>query len=109
MLASQGSVETDRTILVVGDMLELGGEAEMFHKRLGAEARSAGITDLWAIGVFADSIVKSFGAGGVSYDQIEDVSAECVKAAQPGVIFLAKGSRGSRMERVVDVLMVTDN
>lgn len=109
VLASQGSVETDRTILVVGDMLELGGEAEMFHKRLGAEARSAGITDLWAIGVFADSIVKSFGAGGVSYDQIEDVSAECLKAAQPGVIFLAKGSRGSRMERVVDVLMVTDN
>ena len=69
----------------------------------------AGITDLWAIGTFADSAVKSFGAGGICYERMDDLYADCVTASQADVIFLAKGSRGSRMERVVDVLMMTDN
>jgi UDP-N-acetylmuramyl pentapeptide synthase len=68
----------------------------------------AGITDLWAIGIFADSTVKSFGAGGVCYERIDDLCADCVTASQAEVIFLVKGSRGSRMERIVDVLTVTD-
>lgn len=109
VLAAQVSKGSTRIVLVVGDMLELGSAAEMFHKKIGNEARLAGVTDLWAIGVFADSAAKSFGAGGVCYDRIDDLFADCIKASQAEVVFLVKGSRGSRMERVVDVLIVTDN
>jgi UDP-N-acetylmuramoyl-tripeptide--D-alanyl-D-alanine ligase len=109
VLAAQGSKSSTRTVLVVGDMLELGSAAEMFHAKIGDRARLAGITDLWAIGIFADSTVKSFGAGGVCYERIDDLCADCVTASQAEVIFLVKGSRGSRMERIVDVLTVTDN
>jgi UDP-N-acetylmuramoyl-tripeptide--D-alanyl-D-alanine ligase len=109
VLAAQGSRSSTRTVLVVGDMLELGSAAETFHAKIGYEAKLAGITDLWAIGTFADSAVKSFGAGGICYERMDDLYADCVTASQADVIFLAKGSRGSRMERVVDVLMMTDN
>jgi len=109
VLAAQGSRSSARTVLVVGDMLELGSAAEMFHAKIGDEARLAGITDLWAIGAFADSAVRSFGAGGVCYERMDDLVADCVTASQANVMFLAKGSRGSRMERIVDVLKATDN
>ena len=109
VLAAQGSRSSTRTVLVVGDMLELGSAAEMFHAKIGDEARLAGITDLWAIGAFADSAVRSFGAGGVCYGRMDDLVADCVTASQANVMFLAKGSRGSRMERIVDVLKATDN
>ena len=109
VLAAQGSRSSTRTVLVVGDMLELGSAAEMFHAKIGDEARLAGITDLWAIGAFADSAVRSFGAGGVCYERMDDLVADCVTASQANVMFLAKGSRGSRMERIVDVLKATDN
>ena len=61
--------------LVLGDMAELGPDAEILHARIGAYARKQGVDGLWTIGPLASHAQKGFSsaaktvvslAGGVS-------------------------------------------
>jgi len=90
--------------LVLGDMGELGENAEAAHAQAGLAARQAGVTRLYAVGPLSASAVTSFGEGGRHYakqaDLIEDLKAELI----PGITVLIKGSRTARMERVAAAL-----
>ena len=90
--------------LVLGDMLELGEDAVRAHGDAGRLARRRGIERLWTLGPGARAAAEAFGAGGAAFDDV----AGLVRALAPGLdergIVLVKGSRGSRMERVVEAL-----
>ncbi|MDB4222814.1 UDP-N-acetylmuramoyl-tripeptide--D-alanyl-D-alanine ligase [Granulosicoccus sp.] len=136
--------------LVLGDMGELGDEAEALHAHVGAYAKQCGIDGLWTTGPLASHAYKAFkgargptvakpaaasttitpmislagGAdatapasakdgvdsksevslGGHFVDQ-EALVANLKQYLDVGVTVLVKGSRGSRMERVVKALM----
>ncbi|MEM7706952.1 MAG: UDP-N-acetylmuramoyl-tripeptide--D-alanyl-D-alanine ligase [Pseudomonadota bacterium] len=101
--------------LIMGDMRELGAEAEALHFQVGSEARRLGITRLFALGPLSRHSVAGFDSGSARHfaslddlaaalgDALTDAST-AASTADDSVVCLLKGSRGMRMERVVDAL-----
>jgi UDP-N-acetylmuramoyl-tripeptide--D-alanyl-D-alanine ligase len=92
-------------ILVIGDMAELGSEAASFHRAAGQYAREKGIDQLLTTGTLASLTAEEFGIGGSHYDNCDSLSDALLDLLGPQVNVLVKGSRGARMERVVEALI----
>jgi UDP-N-acetylmuramoyl-tripeptide--D-alanyl-D-alanine ligase len=61
---------------------------------------------LLALGDLSREAVAAFGEGGSSFTAIEDLIAELQAEISDDVNLLIKGSRGMRMERVVEALRI---
>jgi UDP-N-acetylmuramoyl-tripeptide--D-alanyl-D-alanine ligase len=88
------------TVLVLGDMGEVGEQGPAVHREIGAYARASRVGALYAIGEASREAVKAFGAGARHFASPE----ELVKALPRDATVLVKGSRFMRMERVVAAL-----
>lgn len=88
-------------ILVLGDMGELGPEAEALHREVGEKAKAAGIDRMLCLGELSIHAVQGFGEGAMHFERIEELLAEIECALGPEVTVLVKGSRFMKMERVV--------
>lgn len=93
-----------RRFLALGDMGELGADAQRCHSEIGSYAKTAGIDRLYAIGENAVHATTAFGAGARHFSCIDDMLAEIEGALAPDVTLLVKGSRFMQMERVVRAL-----
>jgi UDP-N-acetylmuramoyl-tripeptide--D-alanyl-D-alanine ligase len=91
-------------IMVLGDMGELGEQAQQMHADLGGYARAAGIKTLLATGQLSSSTVAGFGEGALHFPDWQALSSHCLDLANDTTVFLVKGSRSAAMERVVNVL-----
>jgi UDP-N-acetylmuramoyl-tripeptide--D-alanyl-D-alanine ligase len=96
----------NRSILVAGDMLELGKQSESLHRQVGAWAAAAGIEQLWVTGDFAGAVIAGARDAGMQNEHIfigsqAEVLFELQKALRAGDWVLVKGSRGARMDVVV--------
>jgi UDP-N-acetylmuramoyl-tripeptide--D-alanyl-D-alanine ligase len=89
------------TVLVLGDMGELGDKGPEFHREVGAYARSRDVSAMLAIGEASKTAVEAFGAGGLHAASLEELLEALRRRATPGATVLVKGSRFMRMERVV--------
>jgi len=94
-----------RRLLALGDMLELGPEAEALHREAGRRAREAGVERLHALGPLAREAAAAFGPGGQAHENPEALARALLRDLAPGVVALVKGSRGAGMERVVQALL----
>jgi UDP-N-acetylmuramoyl-tripeptide--D-alanyl-D-alanine ligase len=98
-----------RPLAVLGDMLELGPAEEEAHRALGAEAAGV-VKALAAFGPLSRHLAEGARAAGVAEDDLfqgEDPAALSAWVRQrlaPGDVLLVKGSRGMRLERVVEAL-----
>jgi UDP-N-acetylmuramoyl-tripeptide--D-alanyl-D-alanine ligase len=97
-----------RTILVFGDMGELGADAPRLHEELGSYASRAGVHRVLALGEHAARTARAFGGGATHYERIEDLIADVQGALAPDVTVLVKGSRFMKMERVVEAVAVDE-
>jgi UDP-N-acetylmuramoyl-tripeptide--D-alanyl-D-alanine ligase len=102
-LAPRGSLK----VAVLGDMLELGDHAEKAHDEIGSAAgRSADV--LIALGEYAPRMVQSARRAGLPSERayvVEDAEqavAALTPLLGPQTQVLVKGSRGMRLERVVE-------
>ena len=95
--------------LVIGDMFELGEDADDFHRQIGRQAREAGIGRLYAVGTLSKNAVLEFGRGGRHYENQDDLIRDLEKQIDSQTTILVKGSRGMRMENVVNVLCLDDS
>ncbi|MEJ2730840.1 MAG: UDP-N-acetylmuramoyl-tripeptide--D-alanyl-D-alanine ligase [Deltaproteobacteria bacterium] len=99
----------NRSIFVAGDMLELGAQAESLHRQVGALAAMADINKLCVTGEYAEAVAAGAKDAGMdsknivvgSQDKILDHLKDCLK---PGDWVLVKGSRGARMDVIVEGL-----
>jgi len=87
------------TVLVLGDMGEVGSQGAEFHREVGAYARDKGISRLLALGEATRHAVAAFGSGAQHFQHLEELVA-----AVSGRTVLVKGSRFMKMERVVAAL-----
>jgi UDP-N-acetylmuramoyl-tripeptide--D-alanyl-D-alanine ligase len=97
-------------LLIVGDMLELGVETRKSHQELGACVAAASVDRLLAFGDNAGEVSR----GALHAGMRPHFIAECHELdalltvldcwLEPGDVVLVKGSRGMRMERVVQWL-----
>ena len=93
-----------RRIAVLGGMLELGAHAPQAHFEAGKAAAQAADL-LFAYGENSEQYVA--GAKGIpakQYQTYEDLAQELRQTLRPGDVLLVKGSRGMRMERVLELL-----
>ncbi len=93
--------------LVLGDMKELGDDAEELHREVGASARACGIDRLFAFGDLARNYVEGFGEGATWYGSLDALLAD-LERARESVNVLVKGSRSMRMERIVAAMRAAD-
>jgi len=98
-----------RTVLVLGDMGEIGPNSAQLHDEVGGYAKSQGIDLLFAMGDMSDVAARNFGEGGRHFGRIEDLVAALRKVMDGDTVVLVKGSRFMRMERVVDAIVVPKN
>ena len=98
-----------RSILVAGDMRELGESSVMHHSQIGKMSAEAGIAKLYAVGRFAEEMARGARTGGLQNHQIFiGTQAEIIQALtdelKPGDWILVKGSRSMGMEKIVQEL-----
>ncbi|KRF36232.1 UDP-N-acetylmuramoyl-tripeptide--D-alanyl-D-alanine ligase [Nocardioides sp. Soil805] len=97
-----------RTVAVLGEMLELGPDADLAHARVGAYARSVGIDVLVTVGAAAAGTAAGFGGEAIitaGRDEALQWLRENVSAAD---VVLVKASRGAALEVVVEALLAPD-
>jgi len=107
-LASSGA----EAWLVLGDMKELGPDAEALHAQMGEQARDARLARLWTVGPLARAASVAFGERGAHFASQEELVASIRESMrmheQPGRLrLLVKGSRSSAMDKVVAALRGT--
>ena len=80
----------------------------MRYRELGRTAANRGVTHLFARGDFADEVVAGALEGGCLHGSAvqahADIAAAVHALAPPGGTLLVKGSRGMRMEQVIEAL-----
>ncbi len=93
-----------RRIALLGDMLELGAVSESAHREVGEAAARSGVDALVAVGQWAEQMARGARQAGLTdvstYPDAESVVLKVV----PGDCLLVKGSRGMKMERVLQTL-----
>lgn len=91
-----------RTVLVLGDMGELGAWAEQGHREVGSYAAGR-VSALYAVGPLMAHAVAEFGADALHFaDQASLI--EALRHEQGDTTILIKGSRSAAMEKVVAAL-----
>lgn len=92
-----------RTVLVLGDMGELGEWAEQGHRDVGAHAHGK-VDALYAVGPLMAHAVAAFGSNGRHFaDQASLIDA--LRSESGNTTILIKGSRSAAMEKVADALL----
>lgn len=94
-----------KRIFVMGDMAELGAQAEVMHAEAGAQARAVGVEALYALGPHSRAAVKAFGQGAQHFDSHADLFNALRNILDANSIVLVKGSRAMQMERVTKALL----
>jgi UDP-N-acetylmuramoyl-tripeptide--D-alanyl-D-alanine ligase len=93
-----------RTVFVMGDMGELGDQAEAMHATIGEFAKRAGVSTLFALGEMSAAAARSFGEGARHFSTVDELVDALVEGLDQGSTVLVKGSRFMRMERVIEAL-----
>jgi UDP-N-acetylmuramoyl-tripeptide--D-alanyl-D-alanine ligase len=94
-----------KKLLVLGDMAELGDEADAWHGWAGQAARAAGVVALFAVGNLTRLAAESFGDGAYHLTDSQSLVRALLPRLRPDVNVLVKGSRCMAMERIVAELL----
>lgn len=97
-------------VLILGDMAELGEKARFYHQQVGEYALEKQIDYLFTLGVLSQSASAVFGDRGFHFSDVDALMAllsDILMADQRDISVLVKGSRSSRMERVVEAIEVS--
>ena len=98
------SAQKMKSILVLGDMGELGENAAELHAELGRYAKEKNIDQLMTLGDLSSYAAKNFGENGLSFKDKKELIKVAKKQLKEKVAVLVKGSRGMHMEDVVAAL-----
>ncbi len=98
-----------RAVVVLGDMLELGAITDDAHREVGRLVAALPADEFVGVGRAMQAAVEAARDAGLAEARhlttFEDTVAHLLKRLTAGDVVLVKGSRGMRMERVVDALV----
>lgn len=103
-----------RRILVLGDMLELGKDAEQYHRQVGKQLAARQFDKVFTVGSLskhiADQAVKEGSKARLfgHYDDADQAAEGIRDFVKPGDLVYIKGSRGIGLEAVLNVLQETE-
>lgn len=104
-LENFSNVSAECRIAMLGDMLELGEDSAAEHKAVVESALSRGFSKVFFVGKEFGAVASAAGGSSAMFFDTSDALAEYL-AANPlaGATILIKGSRGTRMEKVMPSL-----
>ena len=111
MIKTLAAMQARRRILVAGEMLELGREAESLHAACGKAAAQAAINIVIGVRGHARHIAdaaQEVGAEALFLETPEAAGEWLREHLAPGDAVLLKGSRGVKLERALDVLQAAE-
>ncbi|MBF0454051.1 MAG: UDP-N-acetylmuramoyl-tripeptide--D-alanyl-D-alanine ligase [Magnetococcales bacterium] len=107
--ALAASPEGARRVVILGDMLELGKQAESLHRELAEEITKARVSHLFTAGPLMKHLHEACQNVSTLTAQHRDDPGDWLgtipRQLQPGDRVLVKGSRGMKMERIVSDLI----
>ena len=109
VLAGMQDNVTEKTVLVLGDMAELGEAAERLHSEIGEKAKEAGIKALYATGELSVNTVNAFADDGYYFKTKDELIDVLNKDLTGSEVVLVKGSRSAAMEKVVEGILTHEN
>jgi len=100
------SARNGQQVLVLGDLGELGENAEELHAQLGLYARQKNINHFYTLGVLTKHASDAFGQqlGQHHFTERDSLIAALKNIATPDTTILIKGSRSAKMDLVVSAL-----
>ena len=110
-LKSLAASPCQRKIAVLGDMLELGNQEDEFHRQAGRTAAQNNWDLLITVGPLGRQTAEGALLEGlkkeniISFDNSIEAAAKIDKFIQKGDLVLIKGSRGTKMEKIVKILL----
>ena len=94
-------------VFVVGDMAELGYEAEKYHQKIGEIAKQEQIDCVVSVGKLSQTISKFSGVGHHFSNKQDAVSYLITLLRQyPKLTMLVKGSRSAKMEELIEKIQI---
>ena len=93
-----------KKIFVLGDMGELGEQAEQFHQDIGHHAKALGIDGFYAFGPLSRQAAKAFGSPACAFDDKKSLNEALTHELGPDVVIMAKGSKVQKMWEVIAAL-----
>lgn len=95
--------------LALGDMGELGSEAEALHKFAAQTAKHEGVKKLFGVGEMSCIASETFGEAGYCFEHIDEMAEAILGQIHQRVNLLVKGSRSAGMDKLVDYLLNNHN
>lgn len=95
------NVEADKRYAMLGDMLELGPESIAEHKQVIAKAQSLGLDGVFFVGNEFRAAASEEIPGMSFFASSDELSKWIEENPIEGAVVLIKGSRGTRMEKVI--------
>jgi UDP-N-acetylmuramoyl-tripeptide--D-alanyl-D-alanine ligase len=114
-LRSLNDIRVSRKIAVLGDMLELGENGIRFHEEAGRTIAETGWDILVTIGPLARHIAGGAVNAGLpgkqvlSFDTAEEAGPHIQSLFKEGDLILVKGSRGVKLETIVEIIKRKDS
>ena len=93
------------SILVLGDMLELGEDDKKLHWDIGKRALESGINQLYCYGILTKHTVNAFGKSAYHFNDQYRLLSALKNDLNAHVVVLIKGSLSMRMDNIVKVLL----
>lgn len=100
---------SQKGILVLGDMGEVGNDGERFHVEVGEYAKERRIGHFFTFGEMARYASTAYGHDGRHFRDMDEMNAALRQMLESDMTVLVKGSRFMKMERVVNELMNKNN
>ncbi len=100
-------IPAERHIVVAGEMLELGPEAEALHAACGVRMADGGVSFVLGVRGGAEAMVeaaKTLGVEALFVASPEEAGAWLVANVRQGDVVLLKASRGVRLEKALAVI-----
>ena len=95
------NIEQPNKVIILGDMFELGEEANKEHINMINHCLSSGITEVYFVGEIFNGLNKT---GYKSYDNTNSLMDQLKKQPITDAFILIKGSRGMKLEQLVEYL-----
>lgn len=100
-LINFAKIEAEQKVLLLGGMKEVGAYSEVEHQRIVALCQELGFTQVYLVGPEFKSISQNIYP---VFDNSLSLKTYLLDHAITQSLVLIKGSRGSKMEQVVDIL-----
>ncbi|HEY5496694.1 MAG TPA: UDP-N-acetylmuramoyl-tripeptide--D-alanyl-D-alanine ligase, partial [Syntrophales bacterium] len=100
-----------RSVVVLGDMLELGDQEEIWHQEIGGLLASTGVDRVYLRGRLAGATAAGASKQGLPASSVilredpEEITRDILSYAKDGDWILVKGSRKMKMEAIVEMIV----